>query len=190
MGRHRAADRRAARPRAGTGSHGDAARIPRGPPAVRTGRTRRSRATTLVRWPGVGAAGLAAESAPCCIAPDGDRARVAALPRRTALRPRSVDRGAVDAAARGRARIRAAAARRRAPRRILHQAFERAIRHRLYDALVHHTPQRQRGGRRFRRFSASTSGRNRFAATWRRSSLPARRSAPPASSTWRCITRG
>ena len=25
-------------------------------------------------------------------------------------------------------------------RRILHQAFERAIRHRLYDALVHHTP--------------------------------------------------
>jgi uncharacterized protein YbcC (UPF0753/DUF2309 family) len=27
------------------------------------------------------------------------------------------------------------------PRRILHQAFERAIRHRLYDALVHHTPQ-------------------------------------------------
>jgi hypothetical protein len=26
-------------------------------------------------------------------------------------------------------------------RRILHQAFERAIRHRLYDALVHHTPQ-------------------------------------------------
>ncbi len=27
-------------------------------------------------------------------------------------------------------------------RRILHQAFERAIRHRLYDALVHHSPQR------------------------------------------------
>jgi uncharacterized protein YbcC (UPF0753/DUF2309 family) len=26
-------------------------------------------------------------------------------------------------------------------RRILHQAFERAIRHRLYDALTHHTPQ-------------------------------------------------
>ena len=26
-------------------------------------------------------------------------------------------------------------------RRILHQAFERAIRHRLYDALMHHTPQ-------------------------------------------------
>ena len=26
-------------------------------------------------------------------------------------------------------------------RRLLHQAFERAIRHRLYDALVHHTPQ-------------------------------------------------
>jgi uncharacterized protein YbcC (UPF0753/DUF2309 family) len=28
-------------------------------------------------------------------------------------------------------------------RRILHQAFERAIRHRLYDALVHHTPHAQ-----------------------------------------------
>jgi uncharacterized protein YbcC (UPF0753/DUF2309 family) len=30
-------------------------------------------------------------------------------------------------------------------RRILHQAFERAIRHRLYDALVHHSPQAQAG---------------------------------------------
>jgi uncharacterized protein YbcC (UPF0753/DUF2309 family) len=30
-------------------------------------------------------------------------------------------------------------------RRILHQAFERAIRHRLYDALVHHTPPRSAG---------------------------------------------
>jgi uncharacterized protein len=30
-------------------------------------------------------------------------------------------------------------------RRILHQAFERAIRHRLYDALVHHTPQAPTG---------------------------------------------
>ena len=30
-------------------------------------------------------------------------------------------------------------------RRILHQAFERAIRHRLYDALVHHTPEAPAG---------------------------------------------
>jgi uncharacterized protein YbcC (UPF0753/DUF2309 family) len=30
-------------------------------------------------------------------------------------------------------------------RRLLHQAFERAIRHRLYDALVHHTPQAPAG---------------------------------------------
>jgi uncharacterized protein len=30
-------------------------------------------------------------------------------------------------------------------RRILHQAFERAIRHRLYDALVHHSPQAPTG---------------------------------------------
>src|SRR5688572_14573659 len=112
MGRYRAADRRAARPRACTGSHGDAARIPRGPPALRTGRTRRSRATPLVRWAYVSAARLAAESAPCDVASDGDRAGMAALPYRTALRPRSVDRGAVDATARGRARIRAAAARR------------------------------------------------------------------------------
>jgi uncharacterized protein YbcC (UPF0753/DUF2309 family) len=30
-------------------------------------------------------------------------------------------------------------------RRILHQAFERAIRHRLYDALIHHHPQKRSG---------------------------------------------
>ena len=36
VGRHRASDRRAARPRAGAGPHRDAARLPRGPPAVRT----------------------------------------------------------------------------------------------------------------------------------------------------------
>jgi uncharacterized protein len=34
-------------------------------------------------------------------------------------------------------------------RRILHQAFERAIRHRLYDALVHHTPQAPAGSPAF-----------------------------------------
>ncbi len=58
---------------------------------------------------------LASGSAPCRIASDGHRTGVAALSRRTALRPRSVDRRAVDAAARGGARIRAATARRRAP---------------------------------------------------------------------------
>jgi uncharacterized protein YbcC (UPF0753/DUF2309 family) len=34
-------------------------------------------------------------------------------------------------------------------RRILHQAFERAIRHRLYDALAHHTPHAQAGSPAF-----------------------------------------
>jgi uncharacterized protein len=34
-------------------------------------------------------------------------------------------------------------------RRILHQAFERAIRHRLYDALVHHVPREPAGPRVF-----------------------------------------
>ena len=36
-----------------------------------------------------------------------------------------------------------------ASRRILHQAFERAIRYRLYDALVHHTPQSPAGSAAF-----------------------------------------
>ena len=76
----------------------------------------------------------------------------------------------MDARGSRRARIRAATARRRRQRRILHQAFERAIRHRLPTHSCITPRKRQRGGQRFRRFSASMSGRNRFAATWRRSS--------------------
>ena len=114
MGRHRASDRRAARPRAGTGPHGDVARIPRGPPAVRTGGARPGCATTLLRRPAVGPAPLAAESAPSLAGSDGARARVAALSRGAALRPRCVDCGTVDRSARGGARVRTARARRRA----------------------------------------------------------------------------
>ena len=74
-------------------------------------------------------------------------------------------------------------------RRILQQAFERAIRARLYDALTQHASRPLPARRPSRRSSASTSGRNRSAATWRRWSRPARRSARPDSSTWRCTTR-
>ena len=98
-------------------------------------------ATTLLRRSAVGPAPLAAESAPALAGADGARARVAALSCGAALRPRCVDRGAVD---------RRGTWRSSSPncseldgvrqRRILHQAFERTIRHRLYDALMRHTP--------------------------------------------------
>ncbi len=115
MGRHRAADRRAARPRAGAGPHGDAARIPGRPPAVRTGgaRSRRcDRSASLVRSRSC-AAGSATGSA--AARSDDRRARLAAVSCGAALRARCVDRRTVDRAARRRSRSRVAAARRRAP---------------------------------------------------------------------------
>ena len=188
MGRHRASDRGAARPRAGAGPDGDAARIPRGAPAVRTGGARPGGAAISFSGPLSELRGRL-RPAPSPPGPDGDRARVAAVPRGAALRPRRVDGRAVDRAARRRARSRAAAARRRAP------AANPAPGVRASDSP---SPLRRAGAsraasasrerRRSRRSSASTSGRSRSAGTWRRSRRTARRSAPPGSSAWRCTT--
>ena len=142
LGRHRAADRRAARPRPGTGSHGHVARIPRGPPAVRTGGARRGRAATLLQWAVVAssATGFGIGSLSHRLRRPIERAwplfHVAQL---CGLDPSIVEQWTPRHVAELESELRQLDGVRR--RRILHQAFERAIRHRLYDALMHHTPQ-------------------------------------------------
>ena len=113
MGRHRASDRRATRPRARTGSHGDTARIPRSSLAVRAGGARPGRQTALVPRPAVSPAPVAAGPARSPARANSARARVAALSHGAALRSRCVHGGTVDRGERGAARVRVAGARRR-----------------------------------------------------------------------------
>ncbi len=122
------------------------ARIPRSPAAVRTrgaGCTRRDSSLSAVRCSDLRSHAAASASAPP--GADDARARVAALSCGAALRPRCVDRGAMDRrnVAELESELRELDDLRR--RRILHQAFERAIRHRLYDALMQHAPQQLPG---------------------------------------------
>ena len=137
MGRHRASDRRAARSRAGTRPHGDLARIPRGPPAVRTRGARPRGATALLRRPAVGPApagcgtGCRARRAPTALERAWPLFHVAQL---CGLDASIVEQWTARNVAELESELRELDGVRQ--RRILHQAFERTIRHRLYDALM------------------------------------------------------
>ena len=167
------------------------ARIPRGPPAVRTGGARRRRrdnspSTARCRSCAPGC-GISSPS------PPAPTALERAWPLFHVAQLCGLDASIVEqwtAAARGGARVRAATSStacagagsctRRSSERFVIACTTRSCSTRRSSF-----PSR----RRSRRSSASTSGRNRFAAIWRKSSRPARRSARPDSSTWRCITR-
>ena len=155
----------------GARPHGDAARIPRGAPAVRT-RGARARGATDAAFDGPlsDLRPWLREPAARLDAADSDRARVAALSRGAAVRPRCVDRGTVDRSRTSRSSrpnctsstdcASAGSCIRRSSARFVIACTTRS-------SVTRHEP--SGGRRRSRRSSASTSGRNRSVAIWRKS---------------------